>query len=366
MRFDKILAIVLFLLLFINGHTYAANPVLIKAKASEALLLFQKRTQSGCDSSSIIKRLQKVKELGDAGKLPETDLLLDEILLWFKNNPCEKSPSLDSYTYDFSWKNDTVVVIKDYDGDTMEPFISRDGQYLFFNNDATGPRDKDIFYAKRLDDYTFQFLGEIAAANTSYVDGVPTLDKDGQFYFISAKDYGVFNKNTVFSAKFKNGYITDIHPHSELSLGKSGWLNMDVEISNDGNTLYSTQTYFGDGPPPTQSYFFYARKNRGEFIPEKDSDKIFKNINNAGIVYAACLSLDEKDLFFTRLLPGFTFETLVSHRKDKNSAFEEPHIIHAITGFAEAPTLSPDETKLYYHKKSDVTGKFQIHVLHKQ
>ena len=39
--------------------------------------------------------------------------------------------------------------------------------------------------------------------------------------------------------------------------------------------------------------------------------------------------------------------------------FGKPRKIAAITGFAEAPALSPDEKSLYYHLK--VNGTFQIY-----
>ena len=39
--------------------------------------------------------------------------------------------------------------------------------------------------------------------------------------------------------------------------------------------------------------------------------------------------------------------------------FEEPERITAITGFAEAPSLSPDEKSLYYHEREN--GHFVIY-----
>ena len=41
------------------------------------------------------------------------------------------------------------------------------------------------------------------------------------------------------------------------------------------------------------------------------------------------------------------------------ASFGAPKKIHAITGFAEAPTLSPDEESLYYHKKEN--GRFVLY-----
>src|ERR1700722_9366297 len=67
-------------------------------------------------------------------------------------------------TYD-AFANPTLVAISGYSGDAMEPFISKDGQYLFFNNRNDPSINTDLFYAARVDDATFTFLGPVAGAN---------------------------------------------------------------------------------------------------------------------------------------------------------------------------------------------------------
>ena len=141
---------------------------------------------------------------------------------------------------------------------------------------------------------------------------------------------------------------------------------MDIEISADGRTLYSTQTYFGDGAPPTKSYFFYARKKGDMFVVQENSEHIFKTINATGIVYAATISRDEKEIMFTRLMPGLRFQSLYAKRSHKDLPFGQPQIIDSINGYAEAPAYNQDETKIYYHKQTENTGLFDIYVLHKK
>ena len=50
----------------------------------------------------------------------------------------------------------TPITINGYTGSAMEPFISVDGQFLFFNDSAD---NKQIYYATRVDDVTFNFVG---------------------------------------------------------------------------------------------------------------------------------------------------------------------------------------------------------------
>lgn len=259
------------------------------------------------------------------------------------------------------------VTIQGYDKDVMEPFITRDGKYLFFNSNKTLFKSKDIYWAKRINDHTFRFMGEVQGINTGAVEGVPSMDRYGNFYFVSTSNYKPFNLVTVYRGKFHNGHVSNVTPIPEISLNKAGWLNMDVEISEDGNTLYSTQTYFGSGPPPKKSYFFQARKQGGHFVVDMDSAHIYRYINQDEIVYAAAVSTDELEFFYTRLKitdgKPPVFETLRASRATRQAAFSKPEVITAINGFAEAPALSADEKLLYFHKKPGAFKPFALYSL---
>src|ERR1700689_2216705 len=81
------------------------------------------------------------------------------------------------------------VSIRGYDGDAMEPFLSRDGKILFFNNLNDPKVNTDLYWAERVDDLTFQFKGEVGGVNTPALEGVASLDRDGMFYFVSPRSY---------------------------------------------------------------------------------------------------------------------------------------------------------------------------------
>jgi len=60
------------------------------------------------------------------------------------------------------------------------------------------------------------------------------------------------------------------------------------------------------------------------------------------------------ELFFTRLEPDKSPPRIRIFRATRpgiDLAFGAPEPIEAIRGFVEAPTLSPDERTLYYHKR---------------
>ncbi|NJN64367.1 MAG: hypothetical protein HC882_05415 [Acidobacteria bacterium] len=56
------------------------------------------------------------------------------------------------------------VTILGYDGDAMEPFITRDGRFLLFNNRNDPKIDTKLLVAERRDDVTFVYRGELAGS----------------------------------------------------------------------------------------------------------------------------------------------------------------------------------------------------------
>jgi hypothetical protein len=75
-----------------------------------------------------------------------------------------------------AFSNPTQVAIMGYTGDAMEPFISKDGRYLFFNSRNDPSVNTDIYYAARVDDQTFTFLGPLPGVNSPELDAVASLD----------------------------------------------------------------------------------------------------------------------------------------------------------------------------------------------
>ena len=360
----NIFTVIFLYLFFCSACANSATPEEIsrlKAKANMAEHQLRIAVDTQKDVSKIVPKMKHVKVLADDGNIKRADALLDEILLDFKqlNAPSSGTGNL--------FVNPRRVNIVGNPYNAMEPFISRDGDYLFFNSNKTDiPKtEKNIYYSVRIDDTNFQFMGEVKGINSDSVDGVPTMDIHGNFYYVSAVHYSKKNGfTTVYKGKFLNGEVVNITPIEELSLRKPYWLNMDIEISADGNTIYSTQTYFpGFKPIPKKSYFFQAHLINGKFIVDENSESIFKNINTGDPEYAASISTDELEIYFTRLKHGDKpqLTSYYAIRADKSSPFDKPVKIEAIKGFSEAPAITNDGKLLYYHKKDG--DRFYIYVL---
>ncbi len=261
----------------------------------------------------------------------------------------------------FDWPE--RIAILGYNGNAIEPFISRDGAYLFFNN-AGGPTGKDLFYATSIDETTYQFEGAITSINTPAVDGVPTMDDAHTFYYVTTATYDPPNSyDTLYKGKWSGTTVIDIEPLTGLAITIPGMINFDIEISADGTTIYFADGDFsgGLGFPETADLAIAVDTGTG-FIRHPDSEKILANVNTPTLEYAACISRDGLELFFTRLDLD-TMETWIyrATRHETGSPFGTPERIEAITGFVEAPTLSPDEKSLYYHRLNPDTNMFEIY-----
>ena len=127
-------------------------------------------------------------------------------------------------------------------------------------------------------------------------------------------------------------------------------MNFDSEISGNGKTLYFVESQFTLAGRPKTARILMARRMGNSFHRDLDSATIsLQPINTDTLNYAPATSLSEVEMFFTRLdADGPAIYT--ANRPTVAAAFGTPRKIRAITGFAEAPTLSPDEKSLYYHK----------------
>src|SRR5205085_1041561 len=144
------------------------------------------------------------------------------------------------------------VRIEGYTGDAMEPFLSHDGAFLFFNtlNDPTV--DTDIHIARRRDDLTFVDHGVLKGTQSTALDGVPTMSRDGRFCFISPRDYRE-TLNTVFCGQFNGSEVVDLAPQSGLKTARPGRLVFDVALSADGNQMIFAEGTFSGGSVPQET-----------------------------------------------------------------------------------------------------------------
>lgn len=255
----------------------------------------------------------------------------------------------------FEFEEPREVNVKGYQGILMEPFLSRDGKILLFNNSNNPAENTNIHWATKIDDLTFQYQGEVAGINTQHLEGVPTLDKNNQLFFVSNRNYGE-TFSTIFQGNFNAGKVENISLVKGISKEKLLLINFDVEVSEDGETLYLVDSQFSPQIVPQTGDVFIAKRVGERFERVKNSGEIFKNINTKAIEYAVAISADELEIYFTRLNPPITPtsipEIFYATRNDKESSFDFPRKVPNINGFVEAATISPDNKLIYFHKKS--------------
>lgn len=264
-----------------------------------------------------------------------------------------------------SFGPEIAVKINGLSFDAMEPFVSPDGDYLFFNNLNDGI-DTKLYYATKSNDSTFNFVGEIVGTNQQtppYLDAVADMDLNGNFYWTSTRNYPAELDN-LFHGTFNSGSVSDIERvRGDFNMNIPGWLVMDHGISLDGQFLYFSNARFDDTTclGACETTMGIAQKDDSStFNTLPNSASILQNINDANyIYYAPCISSDNLELYYTRYLkgsitPSTVFEICVAVRRDVQSEFSIPSVLFSetISNLLEAPTLTVDKQVIYYHQKT--------------
>jgi hypothetical protein len=293
-----------------------------------------------------------------------TTLILLAVLLAAGGPPLTAAQEIPRPSEEYrAFQNPERVAVRGYDGEIVDPFISRDGRYLFFNTTHFDPSKTALHYADRTDDLTFVYRGKIGGVN---IDGVLTavcsLDRDGNFYFISPRSHeGMLA--TIHRGKFKDGVVTDIRPI--MGLNRPGQISFDMEISADGNTLYFVDAIMSGskvpGAGPRSAHLAIAIRDGDTFQRLEKSAEMLATINTAeNLEYGACTSADGSELFFDRFTIGEkSFGIWRAVRPSVDVPFGTAQRVSVLNGFVEAQTLSPDGRSLYYQKREG--DRFQFY-----
>jgi hypothetical protein len=280
---------------------------------------------------------------------------------------CNKNDAVVSPTSAIEFGQPVRVNVQGYSGNMMEPFLTRDGSMMLFNNLNAAPENTNLHWATKINDSTFQYKGEIAGINTATLEGVATLDNLGNLYFVSNRDYAT-TLSTLYQCNFSNGTATHVQLIVGVSKLQAGLVNFDVEVSADGQYLYFVDAQFDAAGNPTSADLVIAEKKGVGFQRLANSSDITKNINTDDLEYAACISVDQLELYFTRLAIPITATSLseifICTRKDKNQPFGRASKIATLTGFVEAATIAPDQATIYFHKKDN--NKFVLYKIKKK
>ncbi|HEY1733158.1 MAG TPA: hypothetical protein VGG23_01840, partial [Acidimicrobiales bacterium] len=214
------------------------------------------------------------------------------------------APSL-AKSADRGFSDPQPVTIAGYAGSAMEPFISRDGNYLFFNTSNQSPDIATLQYATRASSQSFAFQGPMAGANDpSALSGTPSMDDNGLLYFVSPRSYDQ-TLATVYAGQFADGQLTGLHLVPGVSAGIAGTVDFDVEVSAAGDRLYVSVGQFGGGSAPSSAHLALFDQQGSGFVPDPHSARLLHAVNKSGaLTYAASISTNGLELFFTRDTPA--------------------------------------------------------------
>ncbi|MBT8236551.1 MAG: hypothetical protein KJO04_10195 [Bacteroidia bacterium] len=279
------------------------------------------------------------------------------------NNTTQETENIVPITFG----SEQSVTVQGYDSDLMEPFLSRDGTILLFNNLNQDIVNTDLHWALKIDDTTFDYQGIIEGINTPDLEAVASMDLNNTLYYVYTGAY-FETLDALYTGTFTTGMVQDSDVVSGISRDELGWINFDAEISADGNTLYFVDGRFEQTSYPLEANLVIAKKTGNSFAREANSEAIFEAINTDHLEYAPALSQNELEIYFTRLtLPlGDNPEAKIylSQRSSTDEPFGSPQLIPEITGFVEGATLNSDDTGIYYHKK--VNDLFLLYYLEKE
>ena len=238
-----------------------------------------------------------------------------------------------------------------------EPFLSSDGHYLLFNSSEEEPNFR-LQYATLSGAQTFDFQGEILGEGVNVagsLSGAPSLDDDGNLYFVSAPRSYFETLSTIYTGSFFGGSVTGVHLVEGVSGARPGLVDFDPGVSPDGHTLYvSVGEFTGGAAPASASLVAYERDPDGSFSVAPNSASELNAVNQTGkLVYGAAVTSNELEFFFTAASPNQGSEPAIyrSIRANTSEPFIDVEKIAAIIPFAEAPSISTDGTTLYYHEK---------------
>lgn len=290
------------------------------------------------------------------------------------------------------FSNIKEVTITGYAGDAQEPSISRDGDFLFFNNLNSSmlrngdENDTNLHFAIRISDTSFQYVGEIDGANTDNIsgttpetnelEGVASIDKNGKLYFVNTINYLDAESpdflRSIYQADFSNGAITNLSSlpnlRNDRPMGQApilGELNFDLEIHNDGEILYFVEGVFSGSPFPDEANIGVASNSDGDFSTKPISNTELSVVNTDNLEYAPSISTNMLELYFTRAIgtvsTGFDFGIYMATRASVVGAWGAVNRLENLDGdTVEAPSISFDGTLLYFHKKVDDVFKVYV------
>lgn len=286
---------------------------------------------------------------------------------------------------DFVTDSSGNEVLGEFDGNINEPFVGPDDRWLFF---STYEPDKDNHLAIKIGEGAYLHLGELGTNTAEYLEGNPTMDNLGNFYFVDSQRPGMVSRGLVNPNL--PAVLTDLQAVAGLPAATIGEpylcgefacrnndLTISVEVNAAGDILFFSRAHYLEVFNPSAALqsvavlagdiFMTKKLADGQFHLDLElSNYIMQAINTPNkLEYAAGISADGKNLFFTRSKPLSSEQAVLeskimwASRADITQPFQTPLVVGRIAkGFVEGPKLSADGNTLYYHRSIDERGTF--------
>lgn len=280
---------------------------------------------------------------------------------------------LEQFGKNTEWSGEVEVEIDGYSANAMEPKISADQVVLFWNDKPSNDTQMNIHYAVKQSNGRYQYAGTLpGTVDNSHLDGVPAVDANGNFYFISTRTYGT-NSQTIYggqAAVVSGALQINSVAAADAAVKLAGQIDMDIDVSWDGTLMIASRAKFSGKAYPDSSYLEIYSVNSRIASKNSTSAEVLKNVNlSKCVVYAATLSSDMKELYYTVFPAGDTvsnsdLKIVVSKRNSTSESFGKGQIISGINGTAtEGPAITQNDSgkTLFYHKLDPATGRFKIY-----
>ena len=279
--------------------------------------------------------------------------------------------SVKSYSQAYPiFGNEISVTINGLIFGVQDPFISSDGNTLVFN-DANSVPNMNLYYATKVNDSTFNYVGQIAGANETtpnHRNLSSSMDSSNNYFWTTLRNYNPpTSYESLMHGTYNSGNVTSIRKiYGDIYITIPNWIVMDAEISYDGNYLYYDNAYFGSGCGNScNPQLNIAQKvNDSTFNKLPNSAAILSNVNDTNyLIYVPQITKDGLELYFTRgsTITGNT-EICVAVRNSPVDTFSLPSVLVSQNGWLpEAPSLTTNKNILYYHKENGyMSGYFKI------
>ena len=128
-------------------------------------------------------------------------------------------------------------------------------------------------------------MDEITGVNTAALEGVPSVDRSGNLFFISTRSYKETLSTLYRGHAGTTAESADVQLVAGVSRRQPGMVTFDAEIAADGNTLFIADGRFSGGDVPETADIAIAVRDGTTFQRLPPEGGLLKNVNTGALEY---------------------------------------------------------------------------------